>query len=72
MELELLHKAGIPNIDVLRAATSNIYNSFKLKKFETLKKGSKANFILINGNPVERINDIKNIENIWQNGIKIK
>ncbi|MGI8892360.1 MAG: amidohydrolase family protein [Bacteroidia bacterium] len=72
MEVELLHKAGIPNIDVLRAATSNIYNSFKLKKFETLKKGSKANFILINGNPVERINDIKNIENIWQNGIKIK
>jgi imidazolonepropionase-like amidohydrolase len=72
MELELLQKAGIPNIDVLRAATSNIYNSFKVKEFETLKQGSKASFILINGNPLEDINDIRKIESIWQNGIKIK
>ena len=67
-ELTLLRKAGLPTIEVLKSATSNIYKSFQLKDFGKLKKGAPANFLLIRGNPVENIEDLIKIESIWQNG----
>lgn len=71
-ELKLLSKAGIPNIDVLKAATTNISTCFKLKEFGALEKGKPASFILINGNPLNNINDIEKMEQIWKLGREIK
>lgn len=71
-ELKLLSKAGIPNTDVLKAATTNISTCFKLKEFGTLEKGKPSSFILINGNPINNISDIEKIEHIWKLGRMIK
>ncbi|HRD40958.1 MAG TPA: amidohydrolase family protein [Bacteroidia bacterium] len=71
-ELKLLSKAGIPNIDVMKAATTNVSTCFKLKEFGPLEKGKPSSFILINGNPLHNINDIEKIEGIWKLGRRIK
>lgn len=71
-EMFLLSEAGMTNEDVLKAATSNVYKSFGLEEFGVLKKGSKASFVMIDGNPLATMDDIKKVEAIWQNGERIK
>ncbi len=59
-ELELYAEAGIPANKVLQIAT---INSAKIMKRETelgsIKKGKLADLILVDGNPTERISDIR-------------
>lgn len=71
-ELVLLHEVGINNLDVLKTVTSNSALAFKLKNAGFLKVSDQANFILINGNPLENIKDISKIEGIWKKGVRIK
>ena len=70
-ELELLHSCGLSNIEVLRSATSNIYKAFNLNEFTFLKSGGKSSFILLSGDPIERIEEIRNEKRIWKNGIEL-
>ncbi len=70
-EMLLLSRAGLSNQDVIKSATTNVYKAFPLTGFSELKEGSPASFILINGNPVINIEDIKNDKRIFKNGIEI-
>lgn len=70
-ELKLLVEAGIPTLDVLRGATSLPIHHFNLGKTGMLKKGYTADMILIDGNPIENINDIGNINTVWKAGKKV-
>ncbi|MFI5203310.1 MAG: amidohydrolase family protein [Flavobacteriales bacterium] len=72
VELKLLSEAGLPNIEVLKAATTNISKCFKLKEFGKLEIGKPASFLMINGNPIKKIEDISKIEGIWKKGKRIK
>lgn len=67
-EMKLFGEAGIPNLEVLKCATSNISKAFGIKDSGKIKSGFKADMILIDGNPVENIADIANINTIWKNG----
>lgn len=62
-ELELYAQAGMPNADVLRAAT---YTSAKVagkdSEFGTIEAGKKANLVLVDGNPLVNISDIRKVE----------
>ncbi len=71
-ELVLLHEAGINNLDVLKTVTSNSALAFKLENAGFLRVSDQANFILINGNPLENIKDLSKIEGIWKKGVRIK
>ncbi|MBL7930872.1 MAG: amidohydrolase family protein [Bacteroidia bacterium] len=71
-ELKLLHEAGISPIEVLKAGTSNVYKSFKIKDFKKLEPGSEASFILVNGLPLNNFDCIDRVESIWKKGKKIK
>ncbi len=71
-ELKLISEAGIPNIDVLKSATSATAKAFGLRDKGTIEEGALANMLLVNGNPVETISDIENIETIWKNGKLVK
>ena len=62
-ELELYEQSGIPAMEVLKLATiksaeitgvSNLYGSIEV--------GKKADLILIDGNPLENMSDIRNVE----------
>lgn len=71
-ELKLLSEAGIPNIDVLKGATSAISEAYNLEHKSYLKEGYRANMLLVNGNPLKNIEDISNIETIWKLGKEVK
>ncbi len=70
-ELDLLSKAGIPNIDVLKSATSLPPKHFKLGKLGMVKEGYKADLVLLNANPIEDIQNISNIVGVWKDGKEV-
>ncbi len=67
-ELFLFKEAGLSNIEILKTATSNPAEAFGLKKMGYLKQGYVADMLLIDGDPTENIEEIKNIEMIWKAG----
>jgi len=69
-ELKLFSKAGLPNLEVLKTATSNVADAFRIQNIGRIVEGQKADMILIDGNPLENIEDISKIEAIWKNGKK--
>ena len=70
-ELLLLKECGLTEIEVLKSATTNIYNAFSLKEFDTLERGSASSFLLVDGQAYLRIEDILNKKIVWKQGKKI-
>lgn len=61
-ELELYGQAGIPNLDILRAATIVPAQVMKRDKdFGSLETGKMADVILIDGQPDQTISDIRRV-----------
>ena len=72
-ELEYFSRAGMPNIEVLKTATSNPAKEFPfLSGTGYLKVGYNADMILLDKNPVDDIKNIKAINTVWKKGVKIK
>jgi imidazolonepropionase-like amidohydrolase len=68
-ELEIYSQAGIPNKEVLQKAT---YYSAKVAgkdgELGSIEVGKKANLILVDGDPVKNISDIRKVELTIKNG----
>ena len=68
-ELELYAAAGIPNSDVLRIAT---LNAAKVMKRDTelgsIAPGKLADLIIVDGNPIERMSDIRRVTYVMKDG----
>ena len=63
-ELELFVKAGIPIHEVLKMATINAAEITGVADaYGSIEVGKQADLILISGNPLERISDIRNV--LW-------
>jgi imidazolonepropionase-like amidohydrolase len=61
-ELELYAMAGIPNLDVLRAATIVPARVMKRDKdFGTIETGKTADLILVDGQPDQKISDVRRV-----------
>lgn len=71
-EIIFFSESGIPNIDALRSATSLPADKFEMEKLGYIKEGFFADMILIDGNPIENIQDISKINTIWKAGKKVK
>ena len=69
-ELELEVKAGIPPAKALQIAT---FNAARLLKQEnelgSIAPGKRADFVLVEGNPGERIGDIRRCQFVMKNGV---
>jgi Amidohydrolase family len=72
-ELELEVKAGIPAAKALQIAT---WNAAKLlrqeKELGSIAPGKRADLVLVEGNPVERISDIRRCRLVVKNGALYK
>ena len=68
-ELELYAKAGVPNAEVLRKATFiSAEVAGKDSELGSIDVGKKANMILVDGDPVKNISDIRKVEITIKNG----
>jgi imidazolonepropionase-like amidohydrolase len=70
-ELFLLKEAGLTELEILKTASSNVAKAFDLENLGKIQSGFIADMLLINGDPTENIQDIKNIEFIWKAGQRI-
>ncbi len=70
-ELLLLKECGLTEIEILKSATTNIYEKFHLEEFDKLEVNGKSNFLLVDGKPYLQIEDIMNKKRIWKKGKEI-
>ena len=62
-ELELYAKAGVPNAEALRKATIiSAEVAGKDTELGSIEVGKKANLVLVDGDPVKNISDIRKVE----------
>jgi len=69
-ELEVLHRIGLSNREVLATSTTNFNDAYGLK-FGKIKKGFKANILILDKNPVENLNHLKENKRLLLNGKEI-
>ncbi|MDA3906318.1 MAG: prolyl oligopeptidase family serine peptidase [Bacteroidales bacterium] len=69
-ELELLHKIGLSNRDVLRAATVNFSEAFGWKTGK-LQKGFEADILILDKNPLEDLENLNSIAHLFNNGAEV-
>jgi imidazolonepropionase-like amidohydrolase len=68
-ELELYVQAGMSPADAIRAATIVSARAMKLDGDSgTVEPGKRADLILVDGNPLERIGDIRKVSHVVANG----
>jgi imidazolonepropionase-like amidohydrolase len=71
-ELELLADAGLPAVDVLRAATVLPARYFGLAGRGSIEPGGRADLVLLDGDPLADIRATRSIRRIWCAGIEHK
>lgn len=71
-ELAIYSRAGLSNEETLKTATGNPSTVFHLEGIGMIKEGYKANFLLLNSNPLASISALKDINGIWKNGTKVR
>ena len=68
-ELKLYKEAGLSNYDILKTATINASKTHKeFNDQGTIEIGKKANLLILNQNPVENLNTLKNPNSVLING----
>lgn len=69
-ELELMVEAGLSPRQVLMAATSNSARAMRVSEDRgTIEAGRRADLVLVDGRPWERISDIRHIRRVWLDGV---
>ncbi|MEP0265911.1 amidohydrolase family protein [Dokdonia sp.] len=71
-ELIFLSRAGIPNVDVLKSATSLPATKFDIGNVGFIKEGYIADMLLLDSNPIDDMYNIATIKRIWKAGMLVK
>ncbi len=72
-ELELEVEAGIPAVKALQIATFNAARLLKQEKdLGSIRAGKRADLLLVEGNPAERISDIRRCRLVMKDGVIYK
>lgn len=68
LELIMMSEYGMPNLEVLKSVTSVNAKVFRLNELGELKTGYLADIVVVDGNPVEDINALKNVKFVMKDG----
>jgi len=68
LELEMMSDYGMSNLEVLKSVTSTSAKVLELPKVGTLKAGNFADIVVVSGNPVKDISDLRKIKMVIKNG----
>jgi imidazolonepropionase-like amidohydrolase len=72
-ELEIYAEAGVPAPEVLRIATIEAAQVMHMEKdFGSVAPGKYADMILVDGDPTQRISDIRRVDTVIKNGVVYK
>ena len=69
-EMDLLKKANLTNFEILQMTTSNFSDFFK-ENYGVLKTGKDADFIILDENPLENLQTIKQVKGLYYNQLFI-
>jgi len=72
IELENMVDAGMTPADVIISATGISADLLNLEDTGTIEAGKVADFIVLNGNPLEDIKNIRQIDSVYLRGTKLK
>lgn len=68
-ELQHLVKAEMSNFEALQAATSINANILGLQNdLGTIEAGKLADLVLVQGNPLDNVGEVKNVKMVWKEG----
>ncbi|WP_084625927.1 amidohydrolase family protein [Flavobacterium soli] len=65
-EMNLLKNTELSNYEILKMATVNFATFFK-ENFGTIEVGKNADFILLDGNPLEDLKTLENLQGVYYN-----
>lgn len=72
-ELELFVQAGMTPMDAIRATTMvNAQYFGSEERIGSIEKGKMADLLLVEGNPLENISNLKNVNRVMLNGVWIR
>jgi imidazolonepropionase-like amidohydrolase len=72
-ELEVLVRAGMSPAEALRAATSNAAENLgRSDLIGTIDVGKRADLIAVDGDPLTRISDIRNVRLVIRDGVVVR
>lgn len=72
MELGLMQDAGIPPATVLASATGHAAGCMGLEDRGHLRHGQVADFIVLTGNPLDDVREVRTIESVWIGGDRVE
>ena len=72
-EMELLSACGMPTMDIIKAGTIENARFFKVEdRLGSLEKGKQADLVILNGNPLEGLEAIYDVDKVMLNGVWIE
>jgi len=67
-ELEMMSNYGMPNLDILKSVTSTSAKVLELPKVGVLKVGNYADLVVVKGNPLKNIFNLRQVEMVIKSG----
>jgi imidazolonepropionase-like amidohydrolase len=68
----LVNEAGIPAMDVIKAATINTAEFLKINdNVGSIAVGKKANLLIVDANPLVDITNLKKVHSVYKNGKQV-
>lgn len=72
-EMELMHEAGLTNMEVVVAATLQNARFFRIDdRLGSIEKGKIADLIFVEGKPLDDIKAMRNVKRVMLNGVWVK
>lgn len=68
-ELEIMNEEGMSNSEVLKCATANAADLLEMPLRGRIKEGNIADILIVQGNPLKDISDIRNTKYVLKDGV---
>lgn len=72
LEMSMMAEAGLTPMQIIVSATRNPALYLGLKNIGTLEKGNYADFIVLDGDPLDDINNTRKISSVFIGGVEVK
>jgi imidazolonepropionase-like amidohydrolase len=72
VEMERMARAGLTPEEILLSATRDAARCLRLAELGTLEAGKRADFVVLNADPLADIRNAREIESVWIGGVEIQ